>query len=293
MSIIDTTRAPAVTPMRAGTLAAAALRAEAELSPKPGLIDGRGSGAHHDMDLPLMLQSANVLEPWFVALASVANEMAGCDHRDADLRARLGVIGRRAEARMLEATGGINTHRGAIFTLGFLTAAAVHAGTAAPAAVAHVAGQMASVPDPARPETLSHGELVRLQHPGVGAAAHAAEGFPIVTDVALATLHQRRRAGASERAARVDALLAAMVALDDTCVLYRAGPDGLRFLQRSAAAVLRAGGLSTPDGRRLFDSLDRSCAERRLSPGGAADVLAAALFLDLLNRSTEGNVCKS
>ena len=106
---------------------------------------------------------------------------------------------------------------------------------------------------------------------------------------ALPALRAARRQGASEQgageqAARLDCLLAVMAVLDDTCVLYRGGAEGLGLIRRGAAAVLAAGGAASPAGRRRLDRLDHDCRARQLSPGGAADVLATAMFLDQLER---------
>jgi triphosphoribosyl-dephospho-CoA synthase len=129
----------------------------------------------------------------------------------------------------------------------------------------------------------SHGDLVRDQRPGVGAASHAAAGFPVTMRTALPALRAARRRGATEPVARLDALLATMAVLDDTCVLYRGGAAGLELIQRGATAVLAAGGAGTPLGRRRLRRLDGQCDAQGLSPGGAADILATALFLDHLD----------
>ena len=267
-----------------GRLAAAALRAEAILTPKPGLVDQRGSGAHDDMDLKMLLRSAAVLEPWFATLAQIAARAPGTPGAALHLRHELGRIGRQAEADMLAATGGVNTHRGALFSLGFLVAGAAYAGAVAPAEVARAAGELARLPDIAACQARSHGDLVRDKHPGVGAAVHAATGFPVTLRTALPALRGSPRRGAGEQAARLNALLAVMAVLDDTCVLYRGGTEGLGLIRHDAAAVLAAGGAASPAGRRFLDRLDLSCRARRLSPGGAADVLATAMFLDQIDR---------
>ena len=181
----------ALTPRVLGRLAADALRDEAWLTPKPGLVDTRGLDAHDDMDLALLLRSAAVLEPWFARAAETARG------RQADLRLRrdLGRLGRLAEAEMLATTGGVNTHRGALFSLGFLAAGAAHANAAEPAAVAKAAAQLASLPDIAIPRARSHGDRVRDRHPGVGAAVEAATGFPAAVQIALPALRAARRRG--------------------------------------------------------------------------------------------------
>jgi triphosphoribosyl-dephospho-CoA synthase len=277
-------RAHALDPRTLGRLAAWALRAEAELTPKPGLVDWRGPGAHDDMDLAMFLRSAAVLEPWFATLARTAAQTPGTPGAALRLRRDLGRIGRRAEAEMLAATGGVNTHRGALYSLGFLVAGAAYAGEIAPAEVALAAGELARLPDIAVRQDRSHGDLVRDQHPRAGAAVHAATGFPVTMRTALPALRASRRRGAGEQVARLDALLAVMAVLDDTCVLYRGGTEGLGLIRRDAAAVLAAGGAASPAGRHQLDRLDRSCRARRLSSGGAADVLATAMFLDRLDR---------
>jgi triphosphoribosyl-dephospho-CoA synthase len=277
-------RAPALEPRVLGRLAAWALRAEAELTPKPGLVDRRGSGAHHDMDLAMLLGSAAALEPWFAALASTAARAAGTPGAALCLRRDLGRIGRRAEAEMLAVTGGVNTHRGALYSLGFLVAGAVCADVVAPAEVARAAGELARLPDIAAGQARSHGDLVRDRHPGTGAAVHAAAGFPVTMHTALPALRAGQRRGAGEQVARLDALLAVMAVLDDTCVLYRGGTEGLELIRRGAASALAAGGAASPAGRCRLHELDRSCRARGLSPGGAADVLATAMFLDQLDR---------
>ena len=94
---------------------------EARLSPKPGLVDRRGSGAHDDLSLALMARSARSLEPAFTAMARAGRRV---NAPTVALRETLARIGREAEATMMAATGGVNTHRGAIWALGLLVAAA-------------------------------------------------------------------------------------------------------------------------------------------------------------------------
>lgn len=280
--------AHALDPGTLGRLAAWALRSEAELTPKPGLVDRRGPGAHDDMDLAMFLRSAAVLEPWFATLARTAARAPGTPGAALRVRRDLGRIGRRAEAEMLAATGGVNTHRGALYSLGFLVAGAAYADAVAPAEVARAAGELARLPDIAVRQARSHGDLVRDRYPRAGAAVHAASGFPVTVGTALPALRASRRRGAGEQgareqAARLDSLLAVMAVLDDTCVLYRGGTEGLGLIRRGAAAVLAAGGAASSAGRRQLGQLDLSCRARRLSPGGAADVLATAMFLDRLD----------
>jgi triphosphoribosyl-dephospho-CoA synthase len=257
-------------------LAVVAIRSEAELTPKPGLVDRRGSGAHTDMDLDMLRASAEALRDAFTECASAAREFPV----GPDLRAVIGQIGRAGEAQMLDATGGVNTHRGALWALGLLSAGAAASGSRVGAV--DVAARLAAIPDRNAIPTVSHGALARQRHGVRGAAGEAASGFPHVRLLGLPALRAARRSGADESTARLEALLALMSRLDDTCVLHRGGPAGLRAIQSGAQAVLSAGGIGTPQGRRHFTVLDDLCLTRRLSPGGSGDLLSATLFLDAL-----------
>ncbi len=258
-----------------GDLAGQALREEALLTPKPGLVDRRGGGSHHDMDLPVLLASADALAAPIAACARVAQVLP----LGPALRAEIGALGRAGEQRMLDATGGVNTHRGALWALGLLAAGLAATGTLS--AASGFAARLADLDDPAVPSRdASNGGRVRLRYGAPGAMGEARRGFPHITRVALPALLAARAAGHGEHTARTDALLASMAALEDTCLLHRAGPEGLRTVRGGALAVLRAGGSGTPHGGALLGELDAVCRLRGLSPGGSADVLAAALFLD-------------
>lgn len=268
-------------------LAVHALLEEAELTPKPALVDRRGGGAHDDMDLGMLFSSAYALHPTFRDLATRACGSVPSSR----LREDLAAIGRRGEAAMFAATGGVNTHRGAIWALGLLTAAAVMAPSdASPADVAGLAGQVASFPDRCAPTEVSHGFLVTWRYGVAGARGEARRGFPNIVGVALPALRAAREAGHPERLARLDTLIALIAHVDDTCLLHRGGRPALRDAQAGARAVLIAGGNATVAGRRALRSLEMTLLRHNASPGGSADLLAAALFLDSLDRPSVGPV---
>jgi triphosphoribosyl-dephospho-CoA synthase len=263
---------------RLARLARQALTAEAELTPKPGLVDRRGNGAHTDLSLDIMRRSAAAIEPYFCRMASVS---AGAKPSQ-PMRERLALIGRQAEHAMLEATGGSNSHKGAIWALGLLVSAAAiqdRPGVTA-RAVAATAREIASFEDRAMPRLVSHGDAVAKRYGVSGARGEALCGFPHVVDVALPTLRWKRHSGATERVARLDALLSIMSRLDDTCLLYRGAEVALTAAKEGAAGVEAAGGAGTALGGQRLWQLDRLLLDLNVSPGGSADLLAAGLFLD-------------
>ena len=265
---------------RLADLAAEALIDEADLSPKPALVDRRGSGAHSDLHLGLMHASALSLWPAFKQMAEAAAQL---NEIGQPLRETLGRLGREGEAAMLLTTGGVNTHRGAIWALGLLVAAAaLEPGDASPAALCQRAARLARIEDRHAGVHASHGRQVAQRYGVAGAREQAQQGFPAVLEHGLPRLHASRKAASGEQNARLDALLAIMSHLDDTCVLHRAGPQGLAVMQQGARRVLEAGGSASLAGRRCLHELDQQLLALNASPGGAADLLAACLFIDSL-----------
>jgi triphosphoribosyl-dephospho-CoA synthase len=232
------------------------------------------------MSLAVMRSSAFAIEPYFCEMALIA----GATHPSQVLRERLAVIGRGAEHAMLQATGGANSHKGAIWILGLLSAAAMRADHPAALAIAGTARKIASFEDRARPRRVSHGDVVAAKYGVTGARGEAIRGFPHVVNVGLPVLHARRASGVSESVARLDTLLGIMSRLEDTCLLYRGGEVALHAAQRGASLVVKAGGSGTGMGRRRLQYLDRRLLDLNVSPGGSADLLAATLFLDAMEQ---------
>ena len=265
---------------RLASLAVRALIEEAELTPKPALVDKRGPGVHTDLSLRVMRRSAFSLQPSFQLMALVSLPQIPSQ----TLREELGAIGRWAERSMLLTTGGANTHRGAIWTLGLLVSATA-TGTTSPEAVADRAGRLACLPDRDAPKQESNGSRIMRRYKVSGARGEAQAGFPHVIAAGLPRLYRSRQQGASEMGARLDALLEIMKSLNDTCLLHRGGLVALKTAQTGAAAVLAAGGTATARGWKLLRRLDRDLIALNASPGGSADLLAATLFLDFIVNS--------
>jgi triphosphoribosyl-dephospho-CoA synthase len=268
--------------IRLAALARQALIAEAELTPKPGLVDRRGAGAHSDLSLAIMTRSALAIEPYIREMALIS----GRNYPSQPLRERLAVIGRQAEHAMLKATSGSNAHKGAIWILGLLTSAAAMQDEGQPPAstIAGTAKNIASFEDRATPRLVSHGDMVARRYGVAGARGEALGGFRHIVEIGLPILHSRRASGATETVARLDTLLRIMSCLDDTCLLYRGGEEALVTAKAGAAAVESAGGSGTALGKQRLQRLDRRLLELGVSPGGSGDLLAATLFLDAVER---------
>jgi triphosphoribosyl-dephospho-CoA synthase len=262
------------------SLAVKALVEEAQLTPKPALADGRGPGAQTDLSLSLMRRSAHRLASFFELMALTSLEQIPTQ----TLREELGTIGRWAEDSMLGCTGQVNTHRGAIWSLGLLVSAAAM-GAASPEAIVETARQLACLPDSNAPKQQSQGLQAARQHKVMGAIAEAQAGFPSVIEAGLPTLQISRQIDESETPARLNALLAIMTKLDDTHLVHGGGMTALKTAQAGATSILEAGGVATPEGWRLLQQLDRDLLTLKGSPRGSADMLSATIFLDYVNRN--------
>ncbi|MFI0964403.1 triphosphoribosyl-dephospho-CoA synthase [Streptomyces sp. NPDC021080] len=256
--------------------AVAALTRQLELTPKPGLPDPRDLRARVTRrDLCSLRWSAKALTPGLAAMAAAARRTGGAT---SGLREELGSIGRCTEHSVALTGGG---HRGALWVLGLLVAAAALEPGARGAEVTATAKRIAAHADRRAPRRPSRGSSVSAKYGAAGARGEARAGFPHVRR-ALDALAGARSAGAPEPCARLDALLTVMSTLQDTELLYTAGPHGLRHVQAGARGVLEAGGTATEAGRSGLAALDEDLHVRGWSPGGSGALLAGALFVDAL-----------
>lgn len=266
---------------RIGRLAIRSLYREAALAPKPGLVCPDSRGSHEDMDFATFVRSLQALRGYFPAIAARG--------RQAPALAPLQALGIAAERRMLAATGGVNTHRGAIFNLGLLCAASglllAGGGVADARAVCRTVARrwgraiLAGLALPPAAAAASHGLIVARRYGCGGARQEAAAGFPAALELGLPAYRDVLAAtGDGERAA-VQALFALIAGLDDSNLLWRGGREGLACGQRLAADFLAAGGVLAADWRAQAAAIDRAFVARRLSPGGSADLLGVTLFL--------------
>lgn len=279
--------ANAAHPLRTQQVARAAVRAlydEMCLYPKPGLVSKHDNGSHDDMQAATFIRSLFSLRHYFAAIYQAGARDAGF--------AELTRLGLAAEATMLRATSGVNTHRGAIFNLGLLCAALGKADAAGnPADLAQIVvdswGADIKLAD-SKDRSSSHGSLVCRKYAVGGARGEAAAGFPHVFKIGVPALNAIRLAGGSVVAARCQSFFAIMAALEDTNLLHRAGVEGLHYARTSAISFLAEGGVFAANWLQRAKQIHQAFVARRLSPGGSADLLAATLFIAAMMERTGG-----
>jgi len=278
----------ALRPARArhiGRLAQRSLIWEALATPKPGLVDRNNSGAHQDMTLDTLLDSAAVLGDYFEQSAHCGLLLASSS--PTSVMEALRPLGLEAEAAMNRATGGVNTHRGAIYALGILCAAAgrirenqepLNADTLFDTARGIAAREAERLPQLLAAGETSDGLRQYALIGAGGARGEAAAGFPAVHKIALPQLRRYLNEGHGMNDALAFTLIHLIPEVEDSNLLKRAGLRRHQALRRQIQALLSQGPLKLP----ALLALDRQFIAENLSPGGCADLLAAACFAHLL-----------
>ena len=281
----------------AETAAQQAVRAllyEVSTTPKPGLVDRRNSGSHKDMDSFTFMSSAASLWPYFEACTRMGQQTA--DRSAAETFAALRPLGCKAEGDMLAATRGINTHKGAIFTMGILCAALGRLDRALwrcperilQEAAAMTAGLTASDFAGLTPENAQTvGQRLYLEHGITGVRGQVEAGLPAVRDFGLPVLEQGLAQGLDLNRAGCAALLAILANSTDTNMIARSD----LATQEAVAQELRTLLHQTPyPDEDVLCALDDRFIVANLSPGGSADLLAACYLLHFLKSEDECHV---
>lgn len=252
------------TPYFLAFLAVRALRKELELSPKPGLVDPYDTGSHSDMDYALMSRSIDSLRVFFQKLASAAFESENLDNHT------LRELGIEAEAQMMEATGGVNTHRGAIFSMGLAVAAAARiiSGKSSQSLGDEIASIARSFPSP--PDN-THGQTVKRQFGISGALENAMTGYATLLRNWLP--FYRNTPKTDNDCLRL--LMKIISELDDSNAIYRAGMEKANEARRKATCLAQSG-----CDLQSLHKLNEEFKRDNISHGGAADMLALTFFAD-------------
>ncbi len=264
-----------------------ALMAEVGATPKPGLVDRHDSGAHSDMDYNTFEASTNAIVPYLTRMFEAGYAWEGRDYNA--LFEMIRPIGREAEAAMFAATDGVNTHKGMIFSMGTIAAAAglfyKRNSRFDAEKILMLAGYLCydamrrdfQKIDRKNPKT--NGELLYLRYSKKGIRGEAQKGFPSIRSVSLPALRSAFHNGQSENEAYLNTLLTLMANVDDTNVLSRSNTVIQGYVKSAAGHVLKLGGASTREGMEALKKLNQKFIHLNVSPGGCADLLAVTILL--------------
>lgn len=281
-------------------LAEEAILTEALLAPKPGLVDAKDSGAHQDMDIFTFVRSAVSLRTGFqeMFLSGATSDVP--ENRLLDIIRPIGI---RMEQEMFEATKGINTHKGIIFSMGLLLAALGRLlreeqidGDRMPALNPKATDRIFSVimgiteglvskdfADIHQKSVLTHGERLYLKHGFTGIRGEAEKGYPVLRDEVLPYLRDRKEK-LSYEATLLEVLFLLMMHVEDSNIVTRGGIESLRYVRREAEKFLADGGMKQENAYEKIQIMNEAFIRRNLSPGGAADLLSLAIVLGKLEK---------
>ena len=257
-------------PYLVARLAVNALKQELDLTPKPGLVDTHDNGAHSDMDYSIMLKSIDALRPYFTKLAVMSYS------DDVPSAAELQQLGIEAEKTMLNATGGVNTHRGALFSMGLAVVAACHVIAKGETSdlINRWSNTVASIASKMPGGNGTHGDTIRTEHQVMGAIDLARTGYSKLISNWLSFYRDNR----NDENVNYKTLLLIMSELDDTNVIHRVGFDKAQQVKLDARHLLENFSIEA------LEQMNESFITANISPGGAADMLSLTLFLSTLTK---------
>ena len=253
-----------------------ALYDELNLENKPGLVCPSGNGSHSDMNYDTFIDSITSLRGYFATLSAF-----GYDDRDFDDIKKAGID---QEIKMRHATNNINTHKGAIFNLGFASAAigqCVQRGKSL--TTQHICAQIIEswqydLTHRLERKADSHGQQMYKKYGVTGAIEMVATGFQIIQNLALPCFYETLHRTQDFEKATMQTLMTLIATLSDTNLVWRGGMSDLKNAQMMAKQFLQAGGVHQSNWRQAVRMINRYFIHRNLSPGGSADLLAVTIF---------------
>ena len=270
-------------------LATESLIDEARTTPKPGLVDSQNNGSHTDMNIITFMRSAEALAHYFYNCVKIGQETKklSCDEVFGLLRKE----GLAAEKMMYDATGGINTHKGAIYSLGVICGAIGRlwesdkpiSKTDDILLECSNLVKESTKRDFEKIDSSTAGGRLYKEHGLLGIRGEVAEGFPSVRRISLPIYERAFCDGLCRNDAGVLALLHLIANVDDTSIYNRGGIEGMEYAKNSAQELLENSPYPT---KEEIEELDDKFIEKNLSPGGCADLLAATYLLYKIRIST-------
>ena len=275
--------------MRSREIASLGMRAilyEVSVTPKPGLVDRNNSGAHDDMDYFTFMASAAALSQGLHEIADLAGKWHGDNIQM--LFSSIRPIGMEMESAMFHATDGINTHKGMIFNMGIMVAAAAYfvsnnrdAQPNAEALSEIVSKMTCGICDSelGQGRAQTYGEKLYLEHGIKGIRGEVESGFDTVLRTAVPVY---RKVDLDQNGIFLQMLFCLMTTCEDSNVLARHNMNILNQVQKRAAGFISSGGVRQIDAKQQIEEMDAQFISQRISPGGSADLLAVAIFMGML-----------
>lgn len=282
-------------------LAEESILTEAVLTPKPGLVDAKDSGAHKDMDIFTFIRSAVSLRDGFREMFLSGYLENGSEK---ELLAGLRPKGIDIEKEMFSATGSINTHKGIIFSMGLLMASVgkyfkvtEYDGEGLPVFTKEdtwnvldiikimTAGIVESdFKNLAGKAVLTHGEKLYIEHGFTGIRGEAQNGYPVIGETAMPILRHSGDGELTYEERLLEVLLTLMSKVEDSNIVSRGGMDSLRYVKDTAGQFISSGGMRQKDAYDKLHKMNEDFISRNLSPGGSADLLSLVIFLGKMEK---------
>jgi len=282
-------------------LAEESILTEAVLTPKPGLVDARDSGAHKDMDIFTFIRSAISLRAGFHDMFLSGYTGNGSEK---ELLASLRPKGINIEGEMFNATSNINTHKGIIFSMGLLIAssgkyikALDHHEDKLPIFNVKDTSEVLEIikvmtegivehdfRNISSKKELTHGEKLFIEHGFTGIRGEAQNGYPVIRDIAMPLLRELDAGKRTYEERLLEVLLTLMSKVEDSNIVSRGGIEALNYVKDCADEFIASGGMRQTDAYKKLDEMNADFIRRNLSPGGSADLLSLVIFLGKMER---------
>lgn len=272
-----------------------ALLEEVYTTPKPGLVDLWDCGAHEDMTVSLFEKSAGTIAVYLMYMFVAGEKEFFEKNRDLKrLFSEIQLIGRKAEKEMFQSTDGVNTHKGAIFMVGLIAAACgycIHQKRESDFSDKWIEKVFSVISLMTKEyvneyfdqlcldNAISHGDYLYLLHGKKGIRGEAAKGFPVLKRAVQSMDYWYKKMELDENQIKINVLMDVSAHLDDMNIIYRSSEETLKWYQKRVNEIRIKGGASTHDGLKEIIKLNQECIEKNISPGGAADYLAAVILL--------------
>lgn len=257
---------------------------EVSASPSPGLVSPYSTGAHSDMDFFTFLKSTSSIAYSMYLCAQI-----GIDNPEGDILKQLRKIGIMAENRMFKATEGVNTQKGLLFLQGVISASAGRCISRKLSLnrfnISKLCSEICSglvdkeLKSIKHNKNLSNGEKLYIEKGFKGIRGEVEMGLPVVINHGIPAYEDALKSGLEIKKALCHSLVSIMTAVEDTTVLNRCGLDGLCYMRSCAKKAIELGGMKTKQGEEYITDLDSEFIKRKISPGGAADLLAATVMI--------------